>query len=348
MMKLFNFFLSFILVFISYSRNINNIIQITHSGKDYNLANIDPLSSGEMVYSNLSFGTSADVQEVLAIFEEVNYLDASGQLNLNKQLSLIKTAGGSVKLVKGFVYIAKFGENSVSLINGFNDNLQSLLNTHLLNGQTVSISEFKNLIYKSTLPVPEEGLVALTQAEMDFVNTIRNSIPMPNSNTIMQKVMPVSYKDAFFISDGNPKTIGGYMTTAKDAKHLDSYPEIFDGMRLDYKGSDFVDNNATECLVIRFKSKDIGKLNIPRNKNNGGVLNDPAVTDPFNKNSYPFTGNGFTSGKNGTLGVPEWKADFGNNLEILNGAEMYIIKSDGTEILIGIYNENLTKFVIVN
>ncbi|MFN6085317.1 MAG: hypothetical protein ACK476_10365, partial [Fluviicola sp.] len=62
MMKLFNFFLSFILVFISYSRNINNIIQITHSGKDYNLANIDPLSSGEMVYSNLSFGTSADVQ----------------------------------------------------------------------------------------------------------------------------------------------------------------------------------------------------------------------------------------------------------------------------------------------
>jgi hypothetical protein len=89
-------------------------------------------------------------------------------------------------------------------------------------------------------------------------------------------------------------------------------------------------------------------LNIPRNKNNGGVLNDPAISDPYNKNSYPFTGNGFTSGKNGTLGVPEWKAYYGKNLDMLDGAEKYIIKSDGTEMLIGIYDESLLKFKEVN
>ncbi|MFN6086710.1 MAG: hypothetical protein ACK476_17490, partial [Fluviicola sp.] len=77
----------------------NNILQITHSGQDYNLAYIDPLSSGEMVYSNLSFGTSADVQEILAVLEDVNYVDASGQLNLNKKLSIIKTYSGEIKII---------------------------------------------------------------------------------------------------------------------------------------------------------------------------------------------------------------------------------------------------------
>ncbi len=240
---------------------------------------------------------------------------------------------------------ALFGKSTIMGINGFIDNLSILLATYKFNGKTVSIPDFKSLINKSTLPVPELGLTALTQAEIEFINTIRNAIPMPNSNTIMQKVMPISYKDAFFVSDGNPKSIGGYMTTAKDAKHLDTYQEIFDGMRLDYAGSDFVSSNATECLVVRFKSEDFSNLNIPRNKNNGGVLNDPSISDSYNKNSYPFTGHGFTSGKNGTLGVPEWKADFGKNLILEDGAEMFIIKSDGTETLIGKYNKILNKFV---
>ena len=198
------------------------------------------------------------------------------------------------------------------------------------------------------MPVPEEGLSALTQGEMDFVNLIRNSIPSPTSSTIMQKIMPVNYKDAFFVTDGNPKSIGGYMTTANDSKQLGTYQEIFDGMRLDYAGSEFVSSNATECLAIRFKSNDVENLNIPRNKNNGGVLNDPSISDRFNKNNYPFTGNGFTSGKNGTLGMPEWKADYGENLDLLNGAEMYIIKSDGTEKLIGIYDDSVMKFKEIN
>jgi hypothetical protein len=246
-------------------------------------------------------------------------------------LALLRRTG-VVNTVKGV-----FGKEAIAAINGFSDNVMSLLSSHTLNGQYLSIEDFKALIMKSTLD--------MTQAEMDYVNAIRNAISMPNSNTIMQKVMPVSYKDAYFVSDGKPKSIGGYMTTAKDAKHLGSYQEIFDGMRLDYAGSDFVSSNATECLVIRFKSEDVSKLNIPRNKNNGGVLNDPAISDTYNKNDYPFTGNGFTSGKNGTLGVPEWKADFGNNLLLEDEAEMFIIKSDGTEILIGKYNRTLKKFI---
>lgn len=69
--------------------------------------------------------------------------------------------------------------------------------------------------------------------------------------------------------------------------------------------------------------------------------NDPS---PHNKNSSPFTGNGFTAGQNNTLGVPEIRADFNNPLVIKDGAEMYLIGSD-QPILIGVYNKSLKKFV---
>lgn len=310
------------------------------------LCYIDPDNQGRMVMSTLQFleNDQALIDKVLMVIDDVNFTDANGELALGKKLTIVKTKAGGIKVVVGKVILTKFNNLAISSINGFPDNIGTLLNSHTLNGEVLTLEQFKALIYRSTTETVE-GIPPLTVEEMAYVNAIRNSIPTPNSNTIMQKVMPVSYKDAYFVSDGNPKSIGGYMTTANDAKHLDSYQEIFDGMRLDYASSDFVSSGATECLVIRFKSNNTGNLNIPRNKNNGGVLNDPSISDPFNKNSYPFTGNGFTSGKNGTLGVPEWKADFGNNLELLNGAEMYIIKSDGTETLIGTYNSSVRKFI---
>jgi hypothetical protein len=238
-----------------------------------------------------------------------------------------------------------FSKSTIAGINGFSDNVATLLNSHTINGKSLSLTEFKNLMNHSTLPV--DGIIPLTQAELDFVNLIRNSIPVPTSTTVLQKVIPISQKDAFFVENANgaSKSIGGYMTTAKDAKQLDTYQKIFDGMRLDYLGSEFISTSATECVVIRFKSNDVGNLYIPRNKNNGGLLNDPALSDPYNKNGYPFTGHGFTSGKNGTLGVPEWKADFGNNLILEDGAEMFLVRSDGTEILIGRYSHNMKKFI---
>ena len=117
-------------------------------------------------------------------------------------------------------------------------------------------------------------------------------------------------------------------------------------MRLDYLGSEFVSANATECVVIRFKSNDVENLYIPRNKNNGGILNDPALSDPYNKNGYPFTGHGFTSGKNGRLGVPEWKMDSFADLQ--NGeAELYEVFSNGTEILRARFDKQLGQFVPV-
>ena len=65
-----------------------------------NLAYIDPLSSGEMVYSNISFGTTADVQEVLAVLEDVNYLDNTNQLVSGGELSVVRKLNGEIKVIK--------------------------------------------------------------------------------------------------------------------------------------------------------------------------------------------------------------------------------------------------------
>jgi hypothetical protein len=49
--------------------------------------------------------------------------------------------------------------------------------------------------------------------------------------------------------------------------------------------------------------------------------------------------------KKGNLGVPEWKCDYNINLCLDDGAEAYIINSNGDEILVGIYNRIQMKFI---
>ena len=59
---------------------------------------------------------------------------------------------------------------------------------------------------------------------------------------------------------------------------------------------------------------------------------------------YPFTRNGFTSGNNGRLGVPEYVLDKRVSPKI--EAEIWRIKPDGTEELIGVFKKenNIERF----
>ena len=62
------------------------------------------------------------------------------------------------------------------------------------------------------------------------------------------------------------------------------------------------------------------------------------------RSEYPFTRNGFTSGNNGRLGIPEYVLDKRVSPKI--GAEIWRIKPDGTEELIGVFKEenNIERF----
>ena len=68
--------------------------------------------------------------------------------------------------------------------------------------------------------------------------------------------------------------------------------------------------------------------------------------DLIQANPYPFTANGFTSGKMGRVGVPEWKFDGFKNIE--DGAELWEVFSTGKEELRAIYDKSKNKFILVD
>jgi len=201
---------------------------------------------------------------------------------------------------------SKYTLASISKERGFIDLLPNLLKK-----EGLTMDDFHYIMQKN--------VKALTEAEKAKLARIRNAIPKPNANTLMQKVIP---KDEInnYLREVNPyTTIGGFVTRASDAKHLKTYDDLYFGLRLDYindggKLMNFVEDGS--CGVIRFKTESTSELFIPRE-------------ELLDNNKYPYTGHGFTSGKQGRIGVPEFKFRNEFYAELNDGAELYEVFSDG-------------------
>ena len=124
---------------------------------------------------------------------------------------------------------------------------------------------------------------------------IRKTIPKPDENTLMQKVITED------------------VARAVDTKHLKTIEGTIMVLRLGYEKTLKLDN-LVPPIDSRFTSE------------------------------YPFTRNGFTSGNNGRLGIPEYVLDKRVSPKI--GAEIWRIKPDGTEELIGVFKKenNIKRF----
>lgn len=264
--------------------------------------------------------------------ESLTFVPAKAHHTVNKNANTTTATNGKIKgeTVKNQTEVPEY--------LGFENNLESILSVYTLRNRKLTVEEFKILAKKST--------DKMTPEEKEYINAIRDFIPL-SATTQIQKVIPIKQAESYFIAspDGQGKTVGGYMTTVRDAAHLKTYQEVFDGMRLDYKGSEFVKSDATGYIVIEFFSEDIAFLEIPRNYDNGGTINDPNNPSPHNKNEAPFTGQGFTSGDYGILGVPELKAEYPNALRINDGGKMFFVNGEGSKVLIGIYNAKQKVFI---
>ena len=62
---------------------------------------------------------------------------------------------------------------------------------------------------------------------------------------------------------------------------------------------------------------------------------------------YPFTVHGFTLGKQGRIGTPEFKFRNQFYAELNDGAELYEVFSDGREILKVIFSKKENKFISI-
>jgi hypothetical protein len=171
----------------------------------------------------------------------------------------------------------------------------------------------------------------MTALEMSKIDPIRNSISLPDGNTILQKVIPKADIQKYL--DGNYTQVRGFVTTAKDAKHLFTFEDVYYGMRLNY---------TLENGTMPFKLSD-GSFGVIRFKTPNTGASVPKL--PNIEGSSPYTGNGFTGGSNGVLGVPEWKISYSTPV---HGSELWEVASDGTEVLRAIFNVTRNKFIAVS
>lgn len=170
----------------------------------------------------------------------------------------------------------------------------------------------------------------LTNDEKALLKMIRERIPMPDSNTLMQKVIPASDVQKYL--DGTYTQIGGFVTRAEDVTQLKTYDDIYNSLRLDYPDTAYDIVSDDTLAVIRYNTNETSKIQIPYSSEMGGVTTG----------ADPFTGNGFTKATNGQI-IPEYKmSDFAR---IEDGAQLIEIGKDGKETLKAIYDVDFGRFV---
>ena len=172
----------------------------------------------------------------------------------------------------------------------------------------------------------------MTADELARMNRIRTQQIMPTADTLMQKVI-TTYDMNKYLS-GEYKTPKGFISVCADIKQYKTIPDYYYGLRLDYEGTYFKPDEESYA-VIRFKAANIDKAIIPKSTVNNGTYTDP----------YPFGGAGFTTGTNGRWGSPEWVMP---EFTVLNdGAQLFEVFQDGTEVLRAVYRAEAGRFIAV-
>jgi hypothetical protein len=228
---------------------------------------------------------------------------------------------GVVKVVVKGTGNSLFSKNVIATINGFADNIASLASQ-----QGISLNDFKLLQQK------RYEINIMTPIEKAHIDAIRDAIPIPNGNTILQKVFPKADIQKYLTGPNPYNQIGGFVSTAQDSKHLNTFDDIYHGMRLDYTTNNGIQPfklSDGSCGVIRYKTAN-PNLTVPKLPTETGAL--------------PYTGNGFTGGNNGRLGVPEWKSPYNTPND---GAELWEVFSNGDEVLKAKFSTTLNKFILV-
>lgn len=182
-----------------------------------------------------------------------------------------------------------------------------------------------------------KNLKDLTDVERNLIEKIRKSVPTPDENTLMQKVVNIEDFDNLYENKYPETKVGGFVTRAQDVDGLKSYDDMYESLRLDYTKADgtqaFKPEEDEFLGVIKFKTPEIEKAAIPFRDKKDSEANDP---------DNPFTGNGFTGAKNGDI-IPEYQ--FSEYVGMEDGAELYKVYKDGRQELVAVYDGATKKFV---
>ena len=235
---------------------------------------------------------------------------------------------------------------STAMGMGVSSGMSKIINNHIIFEDSVTYkvddSDFeknlKRILKENNMTLDDFDRMKLTNQselthyEKHVMRQIRESIPMPDSNTLMQKAIPIGDVEKYM--DGTYKQVGGYVSRAQDVVSLNSYDEIYESLRLDYPNTAYQVDTDEYMAVIRFKTDDVSLMDIPYGHEFGGDVTA----------SQPFTGNGFLKSTNGRV-IPEYKC---GRMNMQEGAEIIRIGKDGSQKLLGVYSEAAQEFIPVN
>ena len=229
---------------------------------------------------------------------------------------------------------ADFTVKKISATPSFTDSCESIIKNNGL-----SIPEFKSASMLSYDELEKLG-------KLDAVKAVRNAIPDPASDTVMQKIINPEYVESYFKQGQYSASVSGSVAKLSDTQHLKTYKELYNGLRLDYQGTPFVNpysGGEKTMYAIRFTTNDASE----------NIVKSVRSVDLDNAGwASPYTGTGFISSADelkltqgiypgtvtaeGTQIIPEY---FAKSAEFADGAEMYIITESGEEILYAVFNE---------
>jgi len=194
----------------------------------------------------------------------------------------------------------------------------------LVQKQGLTMDEFERWFAEPAILVPRSVIPKL--------KAIRDAVPMPTPDTLLQKVIPYGQVEKYL--NGTRTEIRGFILRAEDAVDLGDFRKAYNSLRLDYDGSQFNDVSDQFLGVIRFKTRDVDGIGIPYSKEFGSK----------HEGSYPFTGNGFIATGNGKI-RPEFVIQRNDGVEYMNGAEIYILDRAGSEKLVGVFSKKMSGFL---
>lgn len=169
-----------------------------------------------------------------------------------------------------------------------------------------------------------------------------------DSNTVFQKVVKcggpndikawVEEQNGYAINNAannKPMQITGSTLVASDGQHLNTPEKLYDGLQLNYPGSDY--QGCEAVYVVRYTADNPSAAKIPVHDIDEAP-NDIDFVE-VKENKYPFTGNGFTPGTFGNIGTPEVQARRPNGHNVNDGVIVKIDKN-GNETIVGYVTEN--------
>ena len=189
--------------------------------------------------------------------------------------------------------------------------------------QGMTVAEFERWYAEPARIIPDAMLPKL--------KAIRDAVPMPTSDTLLEKAIPL--KDVQKFLSGEYVRVRGFINRAQDTRGLSDFRKIYNTLRLDYKDSNFSDISDSSLGIIRFKTGYVEKIDVPYSPEFGGK----AIGD------YPFTGNGFTAAGNGKI-IPEFIITDTEGVKINDRAEIFELDRNGNEKLVGIFNGKSGRF----